>query len=58
MAGGKKVQLAQCLGKKTAKTAGKGLRGRDFVSVDDCSAGEICNTGSRQCQPRCFGGLG
>jgi hypothetical protein len=20
---------------------------------DDCSAGEICNTGSRQCQPRC-----
>lgn len=27
--------------KKTEKTAGKGLRGRDFVSVDDCSAGEI-----------------
>jgi ornithine carbamoyltransferase len=27
--------------KKTAKTAGKGLRGRDFVSVDDFSAGEI-----------------
>ena len=27
--------------KKTAKSAGKGLRGRDFVSVDDFSAGEI-----------------
>ena len=27
--------------KKTAKAAGKGLRGRDFVSIDDCSAGEI-----------------
>jgi ornithine carbamoyltransferase len=27
--------------KKTAKPAGKGLRGRDFVSIDDCSAGEI-----------------
>jgi ornithine carbamoyltransferase len=27
--------------KKTARAAGKGLRGRDFVSVDDCSAGEI-----------------
>ncbi len=27
--------------KKTSKAAGKGLRGRDFVSVDDCSAREI-----------------
>ncbi len=27
--------------KKAAHAAGKGLRGRDFVSVDDCSAGEI-----------------
>jgi len=27
--------------KKTAKAAGKGLRGRDFISMDDCSAGEI-----------------
>ncbi len=23
------------------------------LTSDDCSAGEICNTGSRQCQPRC-----
>ena len=27
--------------KKSAKASGKGLRGRDFVSVDDCSAGEF-----------------
>ena len=27
--------------KKSAKAAGKGLRGRDFVSIDDCSAREI-----------------
>jgi ornithine carbamoyltransferase len=26
---------------RTAKGGGKGLRGRDFVSIDDCSSGEI-----------------
>ena len=27
--------------KKTAKAGGKGLRGRDFVSIDDCTPGEL-----------------